>query len=192
MEDPSNLVYRSRTGAGLSRKALARRAGVPTSTVSRVEDGNVDPTTTTLRRLLAAADRTLVFEISGIPRGSLAPLADAVDQTRDPAVIDWTRIRAFLDAIAANPARLSDAIATPPPRSGDDRLDNLLAAIAETLADKYELARPRWCGTVDPLSTPWEPPGTPRMRDLARRSAPEQFKARNIWFSERDFWRDRG
>ena len=190
MEDAATIVCNARINAGLSRKLLARRAGVPTSTVSRVEAGDVDPTTTTLRRLLSAAGQTLELEASTIRRGSLAALHDAIDSEVSGTTIDWTRIRGFLDAVHAHPTQITEAITTPPSRSGNDRLDNLLAAIAETLADNMGVARPRWCATVNALVTPWEAPGTPRMRELAHRTAPPQFKARNIWLARRDLWRD--
>lgn len=192
MENTSTLVQEAREDAGLSRKALAKRAGVPVSTVSRIEDGDVDPTTTMLRRLLAAADRTLDFATGAVLNESLAALTDAWSSSPGGEKIDWTRLRAFLDALHAHPERLGAAIATPPARSGNEQLDNLLAAIAEKLADDAAVKRPRWCAAVHPLPLPWEPPGTPRMKVAARRLAPIQFKARNIWLGEHDLWRDRG
>jgi transcriptional regulator with XRE-family HTH domain len=192
MEDTATLVHEAREDAGLSRKALARRAGVPVSTVSRIEDGDVDPTTTMLRRLLAAAGRTLDFATGAVPQESLAALTDAWSTSAAGAKINWTRLRAFLDALHAHPEHVGAAIATPPVRSGNDQLDNLLAAIAEKLADDAHTTRPRWCGAIRPLPVPWEPPGTPRMKATARQSAAGQFKARNIWLAEHDLWRDRG
>ena len=62
MTTASKLVHDARTSAGLSRGALARNAGVPTSTVSRIEDGVMDPTLTMLRRVLAGASQRLVIE----------------------------------------------------------------------------------------------------------------------------------
>jgi len=191
MSDTATLVHEAREHAGLSRKMLAKRAGVPVSTVSRIEDGEVDPTTTMLRRLLAAAGRTLEFATDTVPPGSVAALSDAWTPSTAGPKIDWTRLRAFLDGLHAHPEDLDAAIATPPVRSGNAQLDNLLAAIAEKLADDAHTTRPRWCATIPPLTAPWEPPGTPRMKASARRSAPPQFKARNIWLAEHDLWRNR-
>jgi transcriptional regulator with XRE-family HTH domain len=191
MADTATLVHEARERAGLSRKALAKRAGVPVSTVSRIEEAEVDPTTTMLRRLLAAAGRTLDFATGAVPQDSVAALTDAWSASPGGTKINWTRLRAFLDALHAHPDRLGAAIATPPPRSGNDQLDNLLAALAEKLADDASMMRPRWCAAVHPLPVPWEPPGTPRMKASARRSAPKQFKDRNIWLAEHDLWRNR-
>ena len=49
--------------AGLSQRALARRAGVPQSVVSRIERGHTSPTAGTLERLLAAAGFELRAEL---------------------------------------------------------------------------------------------------------------------------------
>ncbi|MGE0306552.1 MAG: helix-turn-helix domain-containing protein, partial [Acidimicrobiia bacterium] len=55
----STIVSESRRSAGLSRAELARRAGVPRSTVMRIEDGVVDPTIGMLTRLLGASQASL-------------------------------------------------------------------------------------------------------------------------------------
>jgi transcriptional regulator with XRE-family HTH domain len=191
MESAATLLYHARDTAGLSRRALARRAGVPISTVSRVEDGEVDPTITMLQRMLAAAGRQMSLELEPIPkRRALAALADAWSASPTDAKINWTRLRAFLDWLRAHPNEVEAAISTPPPRSGNKQLDALLAAIAEKVADDAGLTRPRWCAAIPALSSPWRPPGTPRMIEAARRNAPPQFKARNIWLAARDLWRN--
>ncbi len=193
MPSAATVLQRAREDAGLSRRALARRAGVPISTISRIEEGEVDPTLTMLERVVSATGRQLTLEIEAIPeRRSLAALADAWDPSRAGPKINWTRLRAFLDSLHGYPDDVELAIATPPPRSGLAQLDSLLAAIAEKLADDAGVNRPRWCAAVRPLPTPWLARGTPRMIQQARRKAPRQFKQRNIWLSENDLWRDRG
>jgi transcriptional regulator with XRE-family HTH domain len=58
----ARLVRRARRGAGLSQRALAREAGLPQSTVARIESGILSPRTDTLERILRAAGRTLTIE----------------------------------------------------------------------------------------------------------------------------------
>ena len=191
MESAAALLHQARDAAGLSRRALARRAGVPISTVSRVEDGEVDPSFTMLQRMISAAGRQVSLGLEPIPkRESLAALADAWSASPAGPKINWTRLRAFLDWLRSHPQAVEAAISTPPPRSGNLQLDALLAAIAEKVADDAGLTRPRWCAAIPALSSPWRPPGTPRMIEEARRKAPPQFKARNIWLAARDLWRD--
>ena len=63
MEDkllPENVLLDARKRAGLSQRALARRAGTAQSVVARIELGDTSPTTETLQRLLDAAG----FELS--------------------------------------------------------------------------------------------------------------------------------
>jgi transcriptional regulator with XRE-family HTH domain len=58
----SRLVAYARRRAGFSQRALARAAGVPHSTVARVELGQLSPRADTLERLLRATGRTLATE----------------------------------------------------------------------------------------------------------------------------------
>jgi predicted transcriptional regulator len=58
----ARLVKHARASAGLSQRALAHRAGLPQSTVARIELGRLSPRTETLERILRAAGRTLSSE----------------------------------------------------------------------------------------------------------------------------------
>lgn len=62
----------ARRKAGLSQRELARRAGVPQSTIGRIEAGLMDPRIATLDRLLRACG----YEIRIAPR-----LGEGVDRT---------------------------------------------------------------------------------------------------------------
>ncbi len=170
MESAATLLHDARAAAGMSRRTLARRAGVPISTVSRVEAGEVDPTITMLQRMISAAGQRVSLGLEPIPkRRSIAALADVWNPSPVGPKVNWTRLRAFLDWLRSHPHEVEAAIATPPPRSGYLELDALLAAIAEKVADDASLPRPRWCAAIPVLSSPWRPPGTPRMIEAARR-----------------------
>jgi transcriptional regulator with XRE-family HTH domain len=54
----------ARGRAGLTQRRLAALAGVPQSTVSRIESGAIDPRISTLRRLL----RSCGYELDARPR----------------------------------------------------------------------------------------------------------------------------
>lgn len=186
----AGLLVEARKRSGLSRTALARRAGVQTSTVSRIETGDVDPTITMLERLLTASGRRLVLRTEGTKRVALASLSAARSPASWGDEVDWSRLRATVDYLLEHPNELAAGIADPPPRSGCARLDNLLAAVAEKLADDAEAARPRWCATDPILDEPWRSSGTPRMAAAAEASAPEQFRRRGILLSGGGLWRD--
>jgi len=51
----ADTIHTARTRSRISQSALARRAGVAQSTVSRVESGDLDPTWSTMQSLLLAA-----------------------------------------------------------------------------------------------------------------------------------------
>ncbi|SRR6266540_2514022 len=55
MSTAATLLRQARTRAGLSQRALARRAGTAQSVIARIERGQTSPTWETLERLLDAA-----------------------------------------------------------------------------------------------------------------------------------------
>ncbi len=56
MTSAAEILLQARTRAGLSQRALARRAGTAQSVIARIEQGRTSPTWETLQRLLAALD----------------------------------------------------------------------------------------------------------------------------------------
>jgi transcriptional regulator with XRE-family HTH domain len=190
--DAAALVREARENAGLSRSALAAKAGVPTSTVSRIEDGSSDPTLTMLARLIAAAGKHLSISVAARQpsRAAIELLAGAYQSDAGGRKINWTRLRGFLDQLAAHPELSAAAVEAPPPRTGDAAFDALLAGIAEKVADDAGIPRPRWTRSVPPAPAPWIAPGTPARVRQARAAAPSQLAARNIWLAAKDLWRN--
>lgn len=189
MKDSGTILRDARANAGLSRRALATKAGVPTSTVSRIEHGQSDPTLTMLARLVDAAGRDLIVEAR--PREdslSLAELATAFSDKDGQPKIDWTRLRGFVDRVQLHPEGLPKAIADPP-ASTLPLLNVILAALAEQLADEHGIERPRWTRAFGPLDEPWSPPATPRMRASFEESTPEAFRRRNVVLSRSALFR---
>jgi transcriptional regulator with XRE-family HTH domain len=193
MEGPAELVREARQSAGLSARALARLAQVPSSTVLRIESGKVDPTFGMLRRLLEAAGQDLRLRSTRRPlsqRGPLlAELADAWVQSPDEHP-DWTKLRAFVDDLSLHPDRVETAIIRRPTKSPSPVLDTLLAGIAEKLADDAGIGRPAWTRRVPSLSEEWSPFGSPRMRAMWRSAAPPQLLDRGLVIDEPSLWRD--
>jgi transcriptional regulator with XRE-family HTH domain len=190
MTNPSLLVAGLRAHSGLSQRALAARVGCSRSTIVRIESGEMDPTFTMLARVAAAAGQRLTIEAKQtICRKSLAAIA-AETLGGDPEDTPWTRIRGLIDWIRLHPDVSSDAIADPPLRT-TPQLDNLLAAIANKVADDQNSQRPSWTADVPIPAEPWHAPGTPRMRASERAKAPRQFIERNIHLAEANFWRSK-
>jgi len=191
VEKPSELLRAARRAAGLSASALAAKAQVPTSTVTRIEKGATDPTFGMLARLLDAAGHQLIASTRARDDApmTLASLANAATLDKDRLRIDWTRLRAFADWADRHPREVPVAIADPPLRTGTV-LDAILAAFAEKLADRAGIDPPRWTRSVPAPREPWAPPGTPAMRARAAAATPDAFRRRNIVLSRDAIFRD--
>ena len=72
MPSAADLLRQARTRAGLSQRALARRAGTAQSVIARIERGQTSPTWETLERLLGAAGAGISAQIdAAIDAGSM-------------------------------------------------------------------------------------------------------------------------
>jgi hypothetical protein len=78
-----------------------------------------------------------------------------------------------------------------PPASGSAVMDNLLAAIAETVNDEAGFPPPAWTRCVPALEAEWAAPGTSQMERKARRNTPPRLAARGLAVSRDSLWRDR-
>lgn len=104
----AGLIREARLAAGLTMGELAERAGTSKPTVSRYENGLVDPRAETLERLLRACGRELRSHTTDLPAstsqmnarlaGSVEPTADDVTRTKDGREL---RTAADLKAFAA-------------------------------------------------------------------------------------------
>lgn len=104
----AELIREARRAAGLTMAELAERAGSSKPTVSRYENGLVDPGVETLNRLLHACGRELQSHPLGLPsslaeishrfEGREGPTADDVSRTNDGREL---RTAADLEAFAA-------------------------------------------------------------------------------------------
>ena len=59
MTEAARLLRYARRRAGLTQRALAAKAGVPQSYVARVETSRIDPSVSSLSRLLRGCETTL-------------------------------------------------------------------------------------------------------------------------------------
>jgi len=193
MESPGQWIRTAREQLGLSTRELAVLAGVAYPTISRIENGHTHPRWDTVATLARSLGFSL--DLNGphpVHVVCLADLVDAWSETADGSTQpDWTRLRAFADQLRRHPELAGAAISPVPDPSGSPLIDNLLAAIAERVADDIGLRRPRWTRAVQPLPDPWAAPGTPRMRAANAANTAPQFAARGLLISESAIWRDR-
>lgn len=76
MEPPNALVHELRLAAGLSQRALARRAATSQPAVARYERGTAAPSWQTLQRLAAACGQRLRLSAEPVPEPHDVELAE--------------------------------------------------------------------------------------------------------------------
>ncbi len=77
MSSAARILTNARRQAGLSQRALARAAGVPHSTVARIELRRLSPRADTIERLMRACGRRLATEPAlgiGVDRSQIREL----------------------------------------------------------------------------------------------------------------------
>lgn len=90
------LLREARRRAGLTQGELARRAGVPQSTIGRIEAGARVPSTVLLERLVRAAGLEIRAGL-GEPDAELVPLFErALRRTHRERMADATRVARFV------------------------------------------------------------------------------------------------
>jgi transcriptional regulator with XRE-family HTH domain len=147
MMSPAELVATIRAEAGLSLRALAQAAGVATSTVHRIERGEMEPTVEMLERIAEAAgmrvqlDAQLDYAASLLGLGRCITQGLAGDASLGPVRMAAEFVHRFRRADAAIQTRM---ITAEPAPTGDSRWDAFLAALGEWLAVTADLQAPSW------------------------------------------------
>ena len=75
--------------------------------------------------------------------------------------------------------------------SGHLVLDNVLAGVAEKIADDAGRAHEPWTFDVAPLAREWSAPSTPRLLATWRAQTPGQLARRNVTVDAETLWRHR-
>lgn len=98
--EASTSLREARRDAGLSQRALARRARVPQPAIARIEQGRVTPRVDTLTHLLAACGRELALSSrpgTGIDRTVIRELLKLSPRARlELAVAEATNVDRLL------------------------------------------------------------------------------------------------
>lgn len=150
------LIRGARLAAGLTQSEVAARTGMRQPNVARAETAAHAPSVATCERLLRAAGYRLavlpaittdVFTIA-------TAIRDAVQRDSDDTA--YRLVIQLADDLARlhGAERVAAAVAPPPP-SGDERYDALIAGVVETRLDEEHLPHPRWLSAVPSLDAPW-------------------------------------
>ena len=92
----SNAVREARRRAGLSQHQLAERAGVPKSTVGRIESGARIPSTEMVERLVRAAGLEVSISISEPDPGTDTMFERTLRRSPAERLADATRVARFV------------------------------------------------------------------------------------------------
>jgi transcriptional regulator with XRE-family HTH domain len=181
----AETVRRIRVESSLSLRALAHAAGLAASTVHRIEQGQLRPTTATLDRIAEAAGVRLVVEPRLDHAVSIVGLARAVRDDIAAGDQTWPVRRAselvhrFSHADADSRQRM---LAAEPPEIGDPRWDAFVAALAEWLALQGRMPTPTW--VYQPkryLPAGWWVSPMPSMRAWQYAGSPASFQNHGVY-----------
>ncbi|HVA21555.1 MAG TPA: helix-turn-helix transcriptional regulator [Candidatus Micrarchaeia archaeon] len=154
MIDAPGQLRLARARAGVSQRELARRARTSSATLSRYESGRLEPTVATFNRLLAAC---LPAHRRWPSLAMLAPVAArTLAEAGGPTTWRLTVGEVIDDEQAGSTAAETRmVVADPPLPTGDRRVDALMAALAEWLCLRHQLAPPGWSQDPDRVAEPW-------------------------------------
>ncbi len=92
----SNLVREARRRAGLTQAELAERAGVPKSTVGRIESGARTPSTEMVERLVRASGLNVSVSLSDPDPGTDSMFERTLCRSPAERLADATRVARFV------------------------------------------------------------------------------------------------
>jgi transcriptional regulator with XRE-family HTH domain len=173
--------------SGLSLRALADAAGVATSTVHRIERGEINPSVDMLDRIAAAAGMTVRATPQPDHRLGVVGLAQCIrkDLAAD-AHHSATPVRRAAELVAragrTDDGDLLGMLAVRPPVTGDRRWDAFVAGLAEWLAVSRGHEAPDWAREPDRfLDEGWWVSAMPSMRAWEYAGSPLSFKVRGVY-----------
>ena len=105
----SNLVREARRRAGLTQAELAERAGVPKSTVGRIESGARVPSTEMVERLVRAAGLDVSVSLLEPDPGTDSMFERTLRRSPADRLADATRVARFVLRGRRNIASAADA-----------------------------------------------------------------------------------
>lgn len=182
MTSAARVVRTARRSQGFSQQDLAHRAHRTQSEISRLECSAQSVRHELVSLLVRAANQRLV----AVPTDR-TPVAEHADEIA-ALLASGDRSGAWREAIQlANDlsaehgaTRVALAVAPPPP-TGDDRYDALIAGITEIRLDEEDLPHPSWLDTTTSASdSPWAPDEHVLITERAIEATPAPLRRRGI------------
>ena len=172
-------------------------AGVPQSTIARIEGGHMQPSLPLLHRIVRAAGLKLRTALE--PAGEVL-IPSEVPPYRPMAIVDvarhiakadddqlrWRLIAEFLEEHRHEPIEVRAALLREePPATGDERWDVFLAALAEHLSGLDNRGTASWAAERR-LDVFWFPFNTAAARVDAYVHSPASFRRRGIFIAPQE------
>ncbi|MGJ8720446.1 MAG: helix-turn-helix domain-containing protein [Salinibacterium amurskyense] len=185
----AETIRTARTRAGISQAALARRAGIAQSTISRIEHEEIDPTWATMQSLLAATgwainpQPTATAQLLSPETVSRAMARSLRKADSESAIRDLTEgVGRLIRAGEAGENVPEWAIAKPSKPIGIPLWDTFLATAFAYGLERASLTPPQWMLDAPSLpheTSPGDDPG-PEFRQWLRARTPSVFLNKNI------------
>lgn len=177
-------LHRARTNAGVSLRAVAAASGVGAPSLSNIENGHRDPSTSTVDRI-ANVIGVRFIPIADNRRLSAADAADLIEEsTASGRFADAYRLfLQFADDLAASSAVDRILLSAEEPRRTGSRWLDAIAALVEQRLGEAHAPVPTWvAANTGARDEVWEPQRTenplPAFTDIA--DASEPFRRRGI------------
>ena len=185
----AETIRTARTRAGISQAALARRAGIAQSTISRIEHEEIDPTWATMQSLLAATgwainpQPTATAQLLSPETVSRAMARSLRKGDSESAIRDLTEgVGRLIRASEADENIPEWAIAQPSKPIGIPLWDTFLATAFAYGLERAGQTPPQWMLDAPSLpheTSPGDDPG-PEFRQWLRARTPSVFLNKNI------------
>ncbi|MGA7087473.1 MAG: helix-turn-helix domain-containing protein [Candidatus Dormiibacterota bacterium] len=181
MIDAASQLRFVRRRADLSQREVARRAGTSSATLSRYESGSLAPNVATYNRLIRAC---LPASRRWPSLAALAPVM-AVALASQGSLAAWRLAAEVIDdENLGSASETALAIADVPARTGDSRVDSVIAALAEHLALRRQIAVPGWTEDSTRVARPWWfVAESPAWIPTSLRESPPSFARRGIFLT---------
>lgn len=169
------LLRAAREQVGLTTRELARRSGLPQSSISDLENGAHSPTVKTVDKLAKGLGVISPY----LTAAEAAALVRARLERGDPP--DGPIWQLANDLAAAEPVLRAALALSPAPSTGDLRRDAWIAGLVEYRLDQVGVKAPPWVRDPSRVAPEeWPVSGVRATADIVRPDTPEPFARRHV------------
>jgi transcriptional regulator with XRE-family HTH domain len=183
----AELLRAARARTGITTRELARRTGLPQSSIVEYVGGAHSPTVRNLERLVKGLNEPFVLVAS-----PYLTAADAAAQVkalleRGGAYPDGPIWQLANDLASAEPCLRATLVLNPAPLTGDSCRDAWIAGLVEYRLGQVGIPAPAWASEPSRVAPQeWPVSGVAATADIVRAETPEPFARRQVLISADD------